>query len=478
MKNRRIREAFEKCGPDEETRREMLEWVLAQGRSEERTGITGKMRMAKGWAAACAAVLLVLSVSVVGYAAYRWLTGEQIAQMLDDKKLAEAFGQTEQDIQLKTAGGYEIAYIGSVSGKDISDETGLSEGIEPGQTYAAVAVARTDGEPMKAGDHIVVTPLIQGLEPWKYNIYTLGNGSARGVISDGVLYWIMKTQNIEVFSDRIMYIAVMDEHPDFQSVRYDPDTGLISENPEFKGLSALFTMDTESMRGDPAAAEEFLQALEGAWKEEEEKTEIKQDDAAAEEAQLKYQDIIWKDEAAGLQITLPFYNRFKGQFYGFYCQVEGSGIESITYTLDGGTFYHKIECIEDTMEAFDAVNESGKYAAYVEKECMLKPEEHKDSGCIYPGSQDKTRWVYEKAGSSYTVEYGQQENADFLYAILPASSRGEDAQDPARALEETTVTVTIRYQDGSTAEKHISFEAVETTEEKPYQNYSKIYVSD
>lgn len=469
MKNRKIMESFDQCGPDEETRRNMLEWVLRHGYKSGKPEKRRSVRRWRSWAAACAAVLVFSSVSIVGYAAYRWLTGEQVAQKLDNQRLAEAFGQTQQEIQIKTVQDYEIAYIGSVSGKDISDKVGLSGEIDTGLTYAVVAVARTDGEVMK--DQIVVTPFIQGLEPWKYNIFTFGHGSARSIISDGVLYWVMETGNIEMFSDRTLYIAVMGKHPDFEAFEYDPDTGLIAEKPDYEGLHVLFTMDTEHMKADPAAAKAFLDTLHSEWEEEEESVEKVTGAADQDYYEQKNQDTVWTDEQSGLKITFPFYNIFKA-FYGFYCQIEGEGIESITYSLDQGVFYKKTEC---SVEEAESLIEQERYAANLEKECILKMEEHEGRECVYPDSQDKTRWLCEKAGSSYTVAYDEQNSPDFRYAIQPEGGEGGNLQE---ALENTVVTITIQYQDGSTMQKHVRFEAVKRPEGGRYANFAVIHITD
>lgn len=472
MKNRKIVQSFDQCGPDENTRKSMLEWVLRNGREAKEPARKGSLQGLRIWAAACTAALVLCSVSMVGYAAYRWLTGEEVAQKLDNEKLAEAFGQTEQEIQVKTVQDYEIAYIGSVSGRDISDDVGLSAEIDIGKTYAVVAVARTDGEEIT--DQFTVTPLIQGLEPWKYNIFTLGEGSARGICSDGVLYWIMETGNIEMFSDRTLYIAVMKGRPDIQAFRFDSDTGLITEKPDYEGLHVLFTMDTEQMKADPAAAEAFLDSLHGEWEAQQNQTVKIPEDEVTDYYELKYQDTVWTEEQSGLKITFPFYNKFKA-FYGFYCQVEGDGIDSITYSLDQGVFYHKYEYSQ--VQAY-LLGEQEQYAANTEKECILRLEEHENRDCVYPDSQDKTRWLYEEAGSSYTVDYDQQDSAEHRYAIRPGAVSGEEGEVLQEALENTTVTITIRYQNGSLVQKHVSFEAVGRTDGNGYADFCKIHVTD
>ncbi len=62
---------------------------------------------------------------------------------------------------------------------------------------------------MTFDDSILILPLIDGLKPWEYNIYTM-HGIYGAQITDGVLYRIIEFDSIGCFADRNVYMAVTD----------------------------------------------------------------------------------------------------------------------------------------------------------------------------------------------------------------------------------------------------------------------------
>ncbi len=205
-----------------------------------------------------AAAVCLFSVSA--FAAQKYFSAGEAAHMLGDDRLAEEFG--EESGEWESDGDYKARLLGVTSGENISSFVTMSEEANPERSYAVVAVERTDGRDMTYDDEMLITPLIEGLEPWKYNIYTM-HGSYMGRIVDGVLYRIIDFDSIEYFGDRHIYMAVVsDMFFDKDAYYYDEDTGEISVNESYDGTNLLFDVKTDKSKADPVKAEEYLKQME------------------------------------------------------------------------------------------------------------------------------------------------------------------------------------------------------------------------
>lgn len=193
---------------------------------------------------------------------------------------------------------------------------------------------------------------------------------------------------------------------------------------------------------------------------------------------LKYHDTVYKDKEREIEITLPFYNRFDGYFgnsgnFGFFCQVKGENIDSITYSLNKGSFFHKTEIHKNEIIENEKVSR---------KECILKSEQHKD-GCEYIGDQEKLLYRLDHAGSSYNVEYENQTNIEHQYLIGVENNdtiigESNDAvKNVHNELERTIVTIEIHFNDGSIETRYIHFESIKGLEEY-YAPFMKISISE
>ena len=108
------------------------------------------------------AAAFVCALSATAFAAYQYLTAGEVADRLGDKKLAAELGGSSFAPQTMADGDYQATVLGVVSGENISDFQPDTWEVSPGNTYAVVAVEKTDGTAMTWDDEILVTPLIQG----------------------------------------------------------------------------------------------------------------------------------------------------------------------------------------------------------------------------------------------------------------------------------------------------------------------------
>lgn len=246
--------------------------IGTEERKENRIMFPKKKNRYTAAAVVGAAALAVCSVT--GYAALKYLTPSQAALEVNDHKLAAAF-QREDAVLIDESQKYDdyiITLLGVASGADISDYISSDMALGDKAMYAVLAMERTDGEPMPDTDSdeygsvsFFASPYIQGLEPGKFNIYTLGTGYSE-FVEDGIQYRLLQFDDLSVFADRILYIGVNEGTTcDVSAYLYDETTGKISKNPDYDGLNALFTLPIDASCADEEAAQAYIDRINAEW---------------------------------------------------------------------------------------------------------------------------------------------------------------------------------------------------------------------
>ncbi|HCT90510.1 MAG TPA: hypothetical protein DF613_03865 [Lachnospiraceae bacterium] len=274
-------------------------------------------------AAAMACVIAAGSLTV--YAAYRYLTPSQIVEELGENggALQKAFDSADaiRVNETQSVNGYDITLLGLVSGRDLmgtlaADETGNNQdadgtfagvsvqgdqaasGLDSNMTYAAIAIAHTDGSAMTQDESKCVSPLIGGTDWMQVNNGTLDAG-LRWFDKDGVVYELLECKNLEIFADRGVQIGVVDSFGD-ESLAFSVDakTGAYSKKEGYDGTNALFSVPFDAAKADKKAADALLEKI--ARDIESDETDVENDTAAAENASEdeKYMDAALNAEDA------------------------------------------------------------------------------------------------------------------------------------------------------------------------------------
>ena len=223
-------------------------------------------------AAAALAMAIMMVLSAASFAAWKYLSAKDVAQKLDDEKLAQAFTENIawDGTEIQSYGGYDIALIGLVSGEDISEYLTTSNGrVIKDNTYAVVAISNSDGTPMpdtsddEYGKHdFLVSPYIEGYNPIFYNIFHF-HGGYYAIVENGIQYRIVSFENIEVFADHTIYLGVTDgTFQNQDAFIFDETTGSISRNEEYDGVNALFTLSIDPSKADKEKASEIISAAD------------------------------------------------------------------------------------------------------------------------------------------------------------------------------------------------------------------------
>lgn len=210
------------------------------------------------------AVLMVLILSGSAYAAWKFLSPSDVANMTGNSALADAFASEDAVTinETKSQNGLDVTLLGLVSGSGLS---GMDETLEECKTYAVVAFARQEGTSPDAGslmdDTFFVSPLIHGEKPWQYNIASMGGGYG-GFMEGDVYYRLIDCDNVEMFADRGLSLIV--SSTPFYSIEaydYDEKTGLVTPNAAFDGLNLVFDLPLDTSKADPAKAQAYLDTV-------------------------------------------------------------------------------------------------------------------------------------------------------------------------------------------------------------------------
>ncbi|HHV12974.1 MAG TPA: hypothetical protein GXX75_22125 [Clostridiales bacterium] len=436
--------------PAETPPAELNHRVLAKMQEKQPRGWRNRGRLAVACAIICA---LLIPTSI--YAAGRLLSPKEAAFEAGDDKLGDAFEKTGEGVyQTITDGAYKATYLGYVNGAALSERIGSAHELNPERTYVAVAIERTDGTEIQYTDNLFVSPLIQGLQPWKYNIASMHGGYVSSLV-DGVLYRIIECDSIEMFSNKQLYLIVSDTS--FYSVdayQYDEATGLITVNPAYPGTNILFPIELDPSKADAEKAAAYISRFEEEWNKPAEGTSAENtqpdkaaDGATGEAADPIPRETLYTDEKNGIQISIKnddlngWYNGWwsddssSGTTFSYHFAVEGDNVESLTYSLNKGQF------------------------------------------CYWPKAADPAlRKFY---GNKYTVAYDEQEGIDYHYSINVDALASDYGYDEAylknpmnqdedafhqllydileKEIESMVAKLEIKMKDGSILEKELSF---------------------
>jgi hypothetical protein len=238
--------------------------------------------------AVAAAVLAASGLGV--YAAVNYLTPSEVASELHYPELAEQFeiqtslteeGSTEtgtgtavsaaavitEPISV-TSGDYIFTFLGITSGEDLS---GQFDEAEDGSTYTVVTIENADGTPFDKDSYysdmtaegFFVSPLIHGVAPWMGGAAVFKTGGYSENIIDGKIYRITNCDNIEIFADTGVSLAVSTGRLlDMKAFDYNAETGLTTPNPDFDGAAAVFEIPFDPALGDPVKAAEYWAEFE------------------------------------------------------------------------------------------------------------------------------------------------------------------------------------------------------------------------
>ena len=203
--------------------------------------------------ALAAAVLLTSTV----FAAVMLLRPDEVADAFGQTAVAEAFRSGDSVVvnESSQSNGYTFTLMGIVSGEHLDGiRTDAGE-----RSYVVLSIGHTDGTPFAPEDEcsVTVTPLIDGCEPWQWNLYSLDT-YRMDTTADGIRYCFLSTDSLEKFAGRRVCIAVFDGLVPGTNVFAMDEDGVIGYSDSYTGTKAMFDLPLNAEKADPAAVAALL----------------------------------------------------------------------------------------------------------------------------------------------------------------------------------------------------------------------------
>ncbi len=189
-------------------------------------------------------------------------------------------------------------------------KSGFKEDMErEGGTYVVLSIERLNGEPMPdtSSDaynnlHFFISPLIQGLEPWQYNMASMGGGHST-MVKDGVLYRMIQCDDIALFADRQIYLCITDtDFYETAAYNYNESDGTITRNEYYEGINLLMELPIDKKRADEKKAQEYLEKLKKSWEPDTEEIVAGENGIVSTDCRV-LDEIILKEREKDLSIT-------------------------------------------------------------------------------------------------------------------------------------------------------------------------------
>jgi hypothetical protein len=221
--------------------------------------------------AVVAAAMLIFATTA--FAAWNLLKPSEIADLFDNPVLSAAF-ESETAINInesKTSGDYIFTLMAVVTGKDITEMPYYSSTVQDERTYAVIAIQYADGTPMPATSddaygqvQFFASPLIKGLAPWHFNVFTMNGGHSETVV-DGIMYRLVEFDDMTIFANYGLYFAISSGTPFYnnQAFIYNEQTGEITANPEYNEASVIFNLPVDISLANPIKAEQYVSDFYG-----------------------------------------------------------------------------------------------------------------------------------------------------------------------------------------------------------------------
>lgn len=203
-----------------------------------------------------AVLVALLSTSV--YAVTYLLSAKEVAEKTGYSDVAKRFNEENFDIVTITDKGYSVSFHGIVNSETLVYFDEKSEYED--RTYAVYSIAKEDGTPLNLIDGIPLsfTPVIDGI---RTDIAFALTESASGTEKDGILYYIFDYQNLEIFADKNVSVAVFEGFFPNPGIFTMDENGKTAYNESYSGFKGMFELPMDKSKANPKEAKKLLESM-------------------------------------------------------------------------------------------------------------------------------------------------------------------------------------------------------------------------
>ena len=203
-----------------------------------------------------AIMLVLLSTSV--FAVTYLLSAKEVAEKTGNSDVAKIFNEENFEIVTVHDKGYYVSFHGIVSDKELV-YFGNEEAYE-GRSYAVFSIAKDDGTALNLIDGMPLsfTPVIEGI---RTDIAFALTESASGTEKDGVLYYLFDYQDLEIFADKNVSIAVFEGFFPTPTIFTIDEEGVTSYSDDYTGFKGMFELPLDKSKANPEVAKLILEGM-------------------------------------------------------------------------------------------------------------------------------------------------------------------------------------------------------------------------
>lgn len=203
-----------------------------------------------------AAIILIVLLSTSVFAVTYFLSAKEVSKEVGEKNAEALFSTNDFDVITISNDEYSVSFHGAVTGNDLTDFS--NEEIEESCSYAVFSITSTNGEKLSLIDgmplNFAVT--VDGYSP--LTIWSLGF-SANGLEKDGVLYYLFKYVDLEVFADKNVCIAVFEGSFPTENILTLNENGKVVYNDNYKGFKGIFSLPLDENKANLQKSNELLE---------------------------------------------------------------------------------------------------------------------------------------------------------------------------------------------------------------------------
>lgn len=205
-----------------------------------------------------AVVLAIIALlSITAFAVSYILSAREVADYFGEKEIAAMFEDCEIKPQTVSNGTYDVTFLGSTTGTKLNKTEGFE--ADETRTYAVIAIRNTDSSPLSLMDGMPIqfAPVIEGCMP--FQTWAILNFSASGMEREGILYYLFDYENLQIFADRTVSIAIFEGamFPGPEVLTMDENEKIVYAD-EYVGFKGIFDLPMDESKADPKAAAELL----------------------------------------------------------------------------------------------------------------------------------------------------------------------------------------------------------------------------
>lgn len=202
-----------------------------------------------------AVIAIIALLSTTAFAVSYYISVKEVSEQAVENTAAKMFNEDNFDIITVTGDSYKVGFHGIVSYRELESFEGGE--LEENCSYAVFFISKTDGTSLKLinGMPLSFAPVIDDYNP--LNVWSVIL-SASGLEKDSILYYLFKYENLEIFADKNVSVAVFEGNFPTNDILTLDKNGKTVYAEGYNGFKAMFSIPMDKSKTNPEKAKKLL----------------------------------------------------------------------------------------------------------------------------------------------------------------------------------------------------------------------------